>query len=145
MNYRYGILPKAPKDMPKAPKDMPRALRDMPRDMPSAPPCLTCILCQVPHNDVRVFPCNCQLPIHEECALIVLRQGQFRCPQCQTTYVFPLHTPATSIMGDSISDQTYVRTEVLCHSGYKTAKFVFLMCIMLILGALVMYLFLKYF
>jgi len=132
MNYRYGILPKAPRDTPKAP-----------RDIPSAPPCLTCILCQVPHNDVRLFPCNCQLPVHEECALIILRQGQFRCPQCQTTYVFPLST--TSVMGDSISDQTYVRTEVLCHSGYKTAKFVFFMCIMLLLGALVMYLFLKYF
>ena len=128
MNYRYGVLPQAP------------------RDMPSAPSSLTCILCQVPHNHVRVFPCNCQLPIHEECALIILRQGQFRCPQCQTSYVFPLHTPATSIMGDSVSEQfPSVRTEILCRSSYKTAKFVFIMIVMLFLGALVMYLFLKYF
>ena len=133
-NHRYGIMPSAPRDMPSAP-----------RDMPSAPPSLACILCQVPHNDVRVFPCNCLLPVHEECALIILRQRQFRCPMCETSYDFPLHTPATSVMGDSISDQTYGQTEIRCHSGYKTAKFVFLMCIMLIIGALVMYLFLKYF
>ena len=139
MNHRYGVLPKAPRDMPSAPRDMPSA----PRDMPSAPPSLTCILCQVPHNHTRLFPCNCQLAVHEECALIILRQGQFRCPLCQTTYVFPLS--ATSVMGDSISDQTYVQTEVLCHSGYKTAKFIFLLVVMLFLGALVMYLFLKYF
>jgi hypothetical protein len=114
--------------------------------MPSAPSSLTCILCQVPHNDVRVFPCNCLLPVHEECALIILRQRQFRCPLCETSYAFPLHTPATSIMGDSISEQfPSVRTEILCRSSYKTAKFVFIMIVMLFLGALVMYLFLKYF
>ena len=114
--------------------------------LPSAPPAISpsCIFCQIPHHQYRTFPCFCQLPIHDECALIVRRQGLFTCPLCRDTYTFPLYTPATSVGGDDMTI-AMPRTEILCHSGRRTVGYIFGLILLLLLGALIMYIFLKYF
>jgi len=114
--------------------------------LPSAPPAInpSCVLCQIPHHQYRTFPCFCQLPVHDECALIVRRQGPFTCPLCRDTYTFPLYTPATSVAGDDMTI-AMPRTEILCHSGRRTVGYIFGLILMLLLGALIMYIFLKYF
>jgi len=111
--------------------------------LPSAPPAISppCVLCQIPHNQYRTFPCFCQLPVHDECALTIRRQGPFTCPLCRDTYTFPLYTPATSVAGD---DMSVARTEILCYSGRRTVGYIFCLVLMLLLGALLMYVFLKY-
>lgn len=128
-NNRYGFLPSAP--------FIPKQQQQQQQQQP--PPC---VLCQIPHHQYRTFPCFCQLPIHEECALTVRRQGPFTCPLCRATYAFPLYTPATSVTGDD--DMIRPRTEILCHSGRRTAWYIFFLILMLCLGALIMYIFLKY-
>ena len=129
-NNRYGFLPSAP-FIPK---------QQSQQQTPVSP---TCVLCQIPHHQYRTFPCFCQLPIHEECALTVRRQGPFTCPLCHATYTFPLYTPATSVTGDDMILQP--RTEITCRSGQRTAWYIFFLVLMLCLGALIMYVFLKYF
>ena len=125
MNNRYGFLPSAP-FIPKSQQQQPQS-----------PPC---VLCQIPYHQYRTFPCFCQLPIHEECALTVRRQGPFTCPLCRATYTFP---PATSVTGDDMTI-AMPRTEILCHSGRRTVGYLFCLVLMLLLGALIMYIFLKY-
>ena len=128
MNNRYGFLPSAP-FIPKQQQ----------QQQQQSPPC---VLCQIPYHQYRTFPCFCQLPIHEECALTVRRQGPFTCPICHATYTFPLYTPATSVTGDDVPQ---ARTEILCYSGRRTMGYIFGLILMLLLGALIMYIFLKYF
>jgi hypothetical protein len=63
---------------------------------------------------------------------------------CHDTYTFPLYTPATSVGGDDMTI-AMPRTEILCHSGRRTVGYIFGLILMLLLGALIMYIFLKYF
>ena len=129
MNNRYGFLPSAP--------FIPKQQQLQQQQQLQSPPC---VLCQIPYHQYRTFPCFCQLPIHEECALTVRRQGPFTCPLCRATYTFP---PATSVTGDDMTI-AMPRTEILCHSGRRTVGYLFCLVLMLLLGALIMYIFLKY-
>jgi len=119
--------------------------------LPSAPPSLSslCILCKVPYSTHRVFPCDCSMPVHEECAIAIRRQGTFMCPSCMKTYTFPVYTPASSVMGDSIIYSSPLssgsRTEITCRRNRRsiyTSIFIFLL---LVIVALALYIFLKYF
>ena len=120
--------------------------------LPSAPPSLSslCILCRVPYSAHRVFPCDCSMPVHEECAIAIRRQGTFMCPSCMKTYTFPVYTPASSVMGDSIIyssplTSSGTRTEITCRRNRRsiyTSMFIFLL---LVIVALALYIFLKYF
>jgi hypothetical protein len=107
-----------------------------------------CVLCHIPYNIQRIFPCNCSLPIHESCANHIRRNGSFTCPSCMMTYMFPTHTPATSVMGDSIIypiSTPRTRSEIACRRGKKDIYWIMVVCFLLILVGICFYLFLKYF
>jgi hypothetical protein len=54
-----------------------------------------------------VFPCNCRLIVHENCAQVIRRMDVFRCPTCGGTYSFPLYTPGTSVISESVLERPY--------------------------------------
>lgn len=123
--------------------------------LPSAPPPLSslCILCQIPHSTYRVFPCDCSMPVHEECALIIRRRGTFMCPSCMKTYTFSMFTPASSVMGDSIiyqsssmsSSMPRTHTEITCRRNKKSICISMFIVLLLVIVGLALYIFFKYF
>jgi len=121
--------------------------------LPSAPPSLSslCILCQIPHSTYRVFPCDCSMPVHEECALIIQRRGTFMCPSCMKTYTFSMFTPASSVMGDSIIYQSSsmsmprTHTEIACRRNKKSICISMFIVLLLVIVGLALYIFFKYF
>jgi hypothetical protein len=129
MNARYGVLPSAPPAYAPLPANFQQT---------------ECILCHIPYSYTMVFPCNCRLIVHENCAQVIRKAVSFHCPSCRQSYMFPLDTPGTSVMDETVYEPR-VMTRVEC-VRHKNLLYTCICCLLLIvLISVGVYVYLTYF
>jgi hypothetical protein len=115
MNHRYGYMP--------------------------LPPGQPCVMCNVPCDIVRQFPCGCHLPIHGPCVYTFMRQGGV-CVKCHQVWV-QIDTATVTTAWDASSRQDIlVRrpavTQVSCCESSRLTYFYAVCCIFLLLAAILL-------
>lgn len=95
-----------------------------------------------------VFPCNCRLIVHDNCAQVIRRMDVFRCPVCSGTYSFPLYTPGTSVISEDVLERPLLPLRVYRYecASRRTIVYSTVGCLLLfIMMGVAIYIYVTYF
>lgn len=101
------------------------------------PAALPCVMCNVPCDIVKQFPCGCHLPIHAPCVNTFLCQGGV-CAKCHQVWV-PMDTATvTTAWWDTSSQQDILiqrpsTMQLSCCESSRLLYFYCLCCLFLLI------------